>query len=124
VKTSGPPLGPVGGGWWRVCRSRALERKPDTSHDRGGRKVMGTGSWAHELVIIAILAWDMDHGACRETPPLLDALLNDGSIVVDAVFADGARSERHFRVVRVRKVGEGRRWEGEQRDLPAMPKEN
>ena len=62
-----------------------------------------TNSRVRGLVIILILFRNLDHGTRRETPSVLDARLNHGSIVVDAFSADGAGRERHVQVVKVRE---------------------
>jgi len=63
-----------------------------------------TNSGVRRVVIILILVWNLDHGTRRETPSLLDAWLNHGSVVVDAFSADGAGGEGHVQVVKVRDV--------------------
>jgi len=57
--------------------------------------------------LFVVLVRNLDHRASRETPPLLDAWLNQGSIVVDAFSADGASRKRHVQFVKGR---ERRRW--------------
>jgi hypothetical protein len=96
VKSPGPPQSPVGSSRRWVRQRRALEGKPDASHDRGSREVTRTNGWVRRAVVVLVLVWDVDHRTRGDTPPFLDTGLNNGSIVVDAVFADSARGERHF----------------------------
>ena len=101
VETSGPPQSSVGSGRWWVRQRWALEGKPHTSHDWGSREVARANGRVREVVIILVLVWNVDHGTRGNTPSLLDTGLNNGSIVVDAVFTDSARREGHCRVVRI-----------------------
>lgn len=104
METPRPPKGPVGSGCWRVYQSWALEWETDASHGRGSWEMAGTNSRVRGVVIILILVWNLDRGTCRETPSLLDAWLNHGSVVVDAFSADGTGGKGHVQIVKVRDV--------------------
>ena len=107
METPRPPQGPVGSGCWWVCRSWALEWKTDASDGRGSWVAVRTDSGVRGLVIILKLVWKLDRGTCMKTPSLLDAWLNHGSIVVDALSADGAGRKRHVQIVKVRDARSG-----------------
>ena len=100
VKTPGPPRCPVWSGYWRVCQSRALERKTDALDGRGTWWAARTNGWVRGVVTILILVWKPEHRTHSEAPPFLDAWLDHSTIVVDALSADDARSERHVQIVK------------------------
>ena len=96
VETSRPPQSPVGSGRWWVHRRRALKRKPDASHDRGGWEVTRANSWVRRLEIIQTLEWNVDLGTQGNTPSLLDTWLDKGPVIVEAFSPNSARRKRHI----------------------------